>query len=468
MRLVALPLALGIVACTGATDSPAGRDAAPKTDAARVPAVDSGPALPVPTQLELARGRIKHVVIIMQENRSFDHYFGTFPGADGIPAGACVYDPLSFKCVEPYHDAADINSGSGHTYADALGDIAGGKMDGFLIRAEMPANLGCARDDVLCMNAGARKLDVMGYHDEREIPNYWRYAREFTLQDHLFQTTVSWSLPEHLYMVSGWSARCTSEDAGSCVTDLSTSIPNGKPGQPPVHRPWADITYLLDRKHVSWRYYLSEGTAPDCEQGEAMCPPMPLTVPVYSHWNPLQYFASANKANIVKLEEFYKDANAGHLPAVAWIVPTQSVSEHPPAAVSAGQAYVTGIINALMQSPDWPTTAIFLAWDDWGGFYDHVAPPKVDANGYGLRVPGIVISPYAKRGYVDKQVLSFDAYLKLTEDLFLGGARLDPKTDGKPDPRPTVREAVPELGNLLNDFDFAQTPAAPLLLKQTP
>jgi phospholipase C len=121
-----------------------------------------------------------------------------------------------------------------------------------------------------------------------------------------------------------------------------------------------------------------------------------------------------------------------------------------------------------MQAPDWKSTAIFLAWDDWGGFYDHVVPPRVDANGYGLRVPGLVVSPYARTGYVDHQVLSFDAYLRFIEDDFLGGARLDPATDGRPDPRPTVREDVPVLGDLRRDFDFSRTPQPPLVLPRHP
>jgi Phosphoesterase family len=121
-----------------------------------------------------------------------------------------------------------------------------------------------------------------------------------------------------------------------------------------------------------------------------------------------------------------------------------------------------------MQGPDWNSTAIFLAWDDWGGFYDHVVPPHVDINGYGLRVPGIVISPYAKRGYIDHQALSFDAYVKFIEDDFLSGQRIDPQTDGRPDPRPDVRENMPQLGNLLADFDFSQQPRPPLILPANP
>ena len=121
-----------------------------------------------------------------------------------------------------------------------------------------------------------------------------------------------------------------------------------------------------------------------------------------------------------------------------------------------------------MQRPDWDSTAIFLAWDDWGGFYDHVAPPQVDEYGYGLRVPGLVISPYAKQGYIDHQTLSFDAYVKFIEDDFLSGQRLDPKTDGRPDPRPDVRENDPALGDLRSDFDFVHAPRAPLILSEHP
>jgi phospholipase C len=144
------------------------------------------------------------------------------------------------------------------------------------------------------------------------------------------------------------------------------------------------------------------------------------------------------------------------------------VSEHWPAAISPGVAYVTSLVNAVMRGPDWDSTAIFLAWDDWGGFYDHVVPPVVDQNGYGLRVPGLVISPYAKRGYIDHQTLSFDAYVKFIEDDFLNSQRLNPATDGRPDPRPDVRENVKILGDLASDFDFTQTPRGPVMLPVHP
>ncbi len=189
-------------------------------------------------------------------------------------------------------------------------------------------------------------------------------------------------------------------------------------------------------------------------------------------WNPLPHFTDVHQdnqlGNVQTLSNFFTAAQTGTLPAVSWIDPNGKVSEHPPSLVSTGQTYVTGLINAIMKSPDWSSTAIFLSWDDWGGFYDHVVPPYVDLNGYGLRVPGMVMSPYARTGYIDHQTLSHDAYNKFIEDDFLGGQRLDPATDGRPDPRPDVRESASILGDLTADFDFSQPPRPPELLPVCP
>ena len=146
------------------------------------------------------------------------------------------------------------------------------------------------------------------------------------------------------------------------------------------------------------------------------------------------------------------------------MTPRFALSEHPEYNLCHGENWTTEVVDEIMRSPMWRDTAIFVTWDDWGGFYDHVVPPEVDDKGYGIRVPGLTISPYAKRGFIDHQTLSFDAYLKLIEDLFLGGARLDPRTDGRWDPRPNVREEAPELGDLLDEFDFTQSPRPPVLL----
>jgi len=202
------------------------------------------------------------------------------------------------------------------------------------------------------------------------------------------------------------------------------------------------------------------------------CTSKPLSAAIVSVWNPLVAFDTVKQdnqlANIQDVDQFLIAAKAGTLPDVAWIVPESKVSEHPPSNIKDGQAYVTSLVNAVMQGPDWDSTAIFLSWDDWGGFYDHVVPPHVDENGYGLRVPGLVISAYARKGYIDHQTLSFDAYLKFIEDVFLNGQRLDPDNDGRPDPRPTVRENVALLGDLVNDFDFSQSPRPLLVLATDP
>lgn len=203
-----------------------------------------------------------------------------------------------------------------------------------------------------------------------------------------------------------------------------------------------------------------------------VCPPILQSARTPGIWNPLLWFDTVRDdnqlGNVQDLSNFLKAATDGNLPAVSWVIPNAADSEVPPASISRGQAYVTNLINTVMQGPDWNSTAIFLAWDDWSGFYDHVVPPVVDGNGYGLRVPGLLISPYAKRGLIDHQVLSFDAYLKFIEDRFLGGQRLDPSTDGRPDLRPDVREVQSLLGDLRSEFDFNQAPLPPLVLPLQP
>jgi phospholipase C len=311
----------------------------------------------------------------------------------------------------------------------------------------------------------------MGYHDQREIPNYWAYAKNFVLQDHMFEPNASWSLPAHLFMVSEWSAICSQVDNPmSCINALDKPQSTGSFGTkvPQPNYAWTDLTYLLHQHNVSWKYYVAEGTEPDCDDDEMTCPSKPQSAGTPEIWNPLPFFTTVRQdnqlGNIQTVDHFFADVQAGNLPAVSWVIPNGELSEHPPALVSRGQAYVTALTNAIMQSPLWSSTAIFLSWDDWGGFYDHFTPPVVDENGYGLRVPGLVISPYAENGFIDHQTLSFDAYVKFIEDDFLGSQRIDPRTDGRPDPRPTVREDVPILGDLTQDFDFNQAPQPPLVL----
>jgi phospholipase C len=429
--------------------------------------------------------KIRHIVIIMQENRSFDSYFGTYPGADGIPMQdgvptVCAPDPTTGACVPPYHDTSDRNSGGPHTKLAAKLDVDGGKMDGF--QAQAVEGIQACKDDPNLLNdprctQSPGVPDAMGYHDWHEIPNYWAYAKRYVLQDHMFESVDSWSAPDHLYLVSGWSARC-SKPHNPMTCKGALSLPGFAPGLTPTSRatkpiyPWTDLTYLLHRYHVTWRYYVARGYEPDCEDDEMYCAPVPQNANTPNIWNPLRRFDDVRHdhqlGDVQPVRDFMRAARLGRLAAVSWIAPAQAVSEHPPALVSAGQTYVTSLINAVMESADWDSTAIFLCWDDWGGFYDHVQPPTVDGQGYGFRVPALVISPYARRGYVDHQVLSQDAYLKFIEDDFLNGARIDPRTDGRPDSRPHVRENAKVLGNLADDFDFDQQPRPPFILPLNP
>ena len=495
--------------------------------------------------------KIRHVVMIVQENRSFDSYFGTYTGADGLPAGdghfrVCLPDPATGGCDRPFHDPSLVNGGGPHGQGAVVADIDGGDMDGFVRESETVGGRGCGGFAGVCSSLAPS--DVMGYHDAREIPNYWAYAGNFVLDDHMFQSDASWSLPAHLYEVSGWSARCSVPgDAASCVNDdelggyqTSDIIGVGARGRqaakrvaqllltarhrlrtcrymrvtvPPVsgspigmttryrqavarcrrrvkdelaerratisrqvsttyNYAWTDITYLLHKDGVSWGYFITPGGEPDCAGGNANCASSPFSVGTPDIWNPLPSFtdvhADGQLGNIQDVTHFLAEARTGALPEVSWIVPDQRHSDHPPANIANGQAYVTNLINTIMQGPDWDSTAIFLVWDDWGGFYDHVLPPVADENGYGFRVPSLVISPYARRGLIDHQALSFDAINKFIEDDFLGGQRLDPATDGRPDPRSDVREDKPQLGDFTADFDFDQAPLPPLILPLHP
>jgi len=440
------------------------------------PAIPSN-SMVVSPQLTMAREKIKHIVIIMQENRSFDHYFGTYPGADGIPMRngiptVCANDPITGQCIKPFHDSNDINYGGPHGVDAAIRNIDGGKMDGFVRSVIEGRRNYCANPNTPGCTSGEQGPDALGWHDAREIPNYWAYAQNFVLQDHMFESSASWSLPSHLYLVSGWSAKCKNpDDPMSCSSDIDDP-PQPVPGSTQEDYPWTDLTYLLHKYDVTWGYFLTEGIEPDCHNDQMFCDQQPLKLDIPSVINPLPNFDTVHEddqlSHIRPTTEFLASLKDGTLPQVSWIIPENGVSEHPPSSIHDGQAYVTGLINSIMQSPEWDSTVILLAWDDWGGFYDHVVPPTADADGYGLRVPSLVISPYAKRGFIDHQTLSFDAYLKFIQDIFLNGQRIDPRTDGRPDSRPTVRENSPLLGDLLNDFDFSQEPLAPLFLPIDP
>jgi phospholipase C len=237
------------------------------------------------TRLDVARKRIDHLIFIVQENRSFDHYFGTYPGADGIPMrdgrpAVCAQDPVLGRCSVPYHSSNQYQHGGPHTTAASIGDIDGGRMDGFIrtLAGSGAHNYDCAdaghRDDPACdAYLGPQgQPDVMSYHTAKEIPNYWAYAHHFVLQDRMFGPSDSWTLPAHLYLVSGWSASCADPRRPmTCRSDLDLAeefaLQRTRPDEPIWG--WTDITYLLHEAGVSWGYYVGDDTclAPPCGHG---------------------------------------------------------------------------------------------------------------------------------------------------------------------------------------------------------
>ena len=360
-----LPTSVAILALLLAACSSSPTSSAPSPE--RVPGGPTG-------HYVVAAGihKIKHIIIIEQENRSFDSYFGTYPGADGIPMKngvptVCV--PMhSGGCQRPYHDTADVNGGGPHGEANAKADVDGGKMDGF-IKSAKNGKKGCGAyvktvDNPECSNSAT--TDVMGYHTAAEIPNYWTYAKDFVLDDHMFEPVASWSLPDHLYLVSGWSARCSSPAPSSCKNEIKGPYTPAQMqryvdqaidrGTADITDAWTDITWLLYNHHVSWAYYVQTGDQPDCDDDSAVvCPPVSQSYLTPGIWNPLPVFEDVQKdhqiRNIQPLTNYFADASRGTLPSVMWVTPSQADSEHPPASVHQGQAYVTAVVNAADEEP---------------------------------------------------------------------------------------------------------------------
>ena len=316
--IVALLPGLVLVACSGrAGDKPTPAATTPFTPAPTVS----------PETLAQARDKIKHVVIIMQENRSFDSYFGTYPGADGIPMAngvptVCLPDDTTGQCVAPYHDTSLLNAGGPHSFADTAADVDGGKMDGFVNEQRT----GC----VGAPNPNCGKVitvpDVMGYHNASEIPNYWTYAQQFVLQDRMFSSAGTWSQPVHLFMVSAWSAKCsTQDDPSSCVNepespdappDLQTSQRAASDGSVP--RPnfaWTDVTYLLRKNNVSWAYYVAEGTQMEVRGGG---PALRSVASEYGHAGNLEPVALVHHRQPEQPVEQHSNAVALHKRGTKW------------------------------------------------------------------------------------------------------------------------------------------------------
>jgi uncharacterized protein (TIGR03437 family) len=387
--------------------------------------------------------KIQRFVFIMQENRSFDSYFGTYPHTDGLPPNVCESAPQVQACVTPFHDVNNINRGGPHGVNNAHGSIDNGLMDGFLTQSFLGRSTTDCKPPAPNCTPGRDPRDVLGWHDSHEISNYWSYANLYVLQDRMFESVASYSLPAHLYMLAAQS--------GGYV---------GGNGQvKPTTYNFPEITELLTSGKIEWKYYVTSGTTPDTEDGEVVGSPtqQQQDPKLYTFWNPLPAFpAVKNDAaqwnRLVDVSQFYTDAANGTLPQVSWVIPSGAVSEHPPSGVTEGMAYVTGVVNAVMMGPQWNSTAIFIAWDDWGGFYDHVYPPQIDQYGLGIRTPGLVISPYSRQNVVDHKTYSFESWLKIVEERFQVNSL-------------TARDNT--ANDMIDAFDFTQSPRAPVVLAAT-
>jgi len=373
--------------------------------------------------------KINHVIWIIQENRSFDNYFGTFPGADGIPPSTCVpVLPGSSQCVKPFHMPSGVPiCDLGHTWEVAHAAYDNGRMDGFVWAEGTPY--------------------TMGYYDQRDIPNYWAYAKHFTLCDRYFSSYLGPSLQNHLYTVAAQAGGLT------VMPHTLEQVKEDLDDQDGFS--FDTMVDLFEKTNVSWKYYnetkpLPPGVSRDVGINDQFYPdPKRFWI-----WNPLPGFKAIRDnpkrmTHLVDLKEYYQDLKSGTLPEVAWIVPDTEDSEHPPEPIPQGMWYVTRLINALMQSQYWKDSVIILTWDDYGGFYDHVQPPMVDAFGYGPRVPTIVISPFAKPGYISHEVYDFTSVLKLIEKRW-GLGRLTARDDRALD--------------MLDALDFSQAPNPPQVI----
>lgn len=372
---------------------------------------------------------IQHVVIIIKENRSFDMYFGTFPGADGVTAGT-----ISTGQVMPLHHAADaVPRNPGYKFTDGGLAMDYGRMDKFDLEG-----------------MGNINGDYLAYSQlyQADIPNYFAYASAFTLSDRMFVSLHGPSYPNHLYAIAAQSGGAVGNFIGipiwSCdaPADTTVEVIDAK-GHVTNQYPCFDFPTIGDSLHTantSWTFYAHSG----------------------SNWNAYGTINHVRNSplwaqHIAPDDQFPVDAMNGNLPAVSWLVPVSIYSEHAsdpysPAINSScvGENWTVQQINAIMQGPDWPSTAIFLVWDDWGGWYDHVAPPSVDQYGLGPRVPFMVISPYAKPGYISHTQYEFSSFLKFIEERF-GLLPL------------TARDAA--ANDILDAFDFTQTPLPPLILQ---
>jgi phospholipase C len=376
---------------------------------------------------QLLDSKIQHVVIIDKENRSFDTLFGRFPGVDGSQRGRLPNGRVVPLIRAPDHLFLDVDhSGnasivsSDHGLMDGFSKLAGAMQDGhdYALSQFWPGSL----------------------------PVYWGFAHDFTIDDHFFSTTLGPSFPNHLVTVAG-----TDENI------IDNPIRN-------THQAWGcdgGPQSLVARLDPTTRQV---GYSKPCFQLNTLPTELQATGDTWKYYAPAQYqsgyvwssldavsnirYSPLWNTNVVNDKQFAPDASAGRLPAVSWLVTSAAQSDHPPFSMCVGQRWAQQQIDAVMRGPDWASTVIVLTWDDFGGFYDHVAPPHVGPTGFGMRVPAIIISPYARRTYVDHTLYDFNSILRFIEDRFA---------------LPALGSGDASANSIINSLDLTQAPFTPTI-----
>lgn len=328
---------------------------------------------------------IKHFVYMLQGDRSFDHYFGTYPGAEGIPPGVCqkrVVTGTDEGCVEPFplHGKTVQALGAGTVELDNQYDE--GRMDGFVAAYQ---------------NQGRDGSTVMGYYDQRDLPAYWGLAERYVLFDHFFSSTRSGQRVNRSYWVSG------------------SPPPVGNPKAVAVdYERHPTIFDRLQAAGVDWKFYVQNYDPKQTYRSATRVTPttQPVRVPLLNY--PRFLDNPALSSRIVDLSQYYRDLELGQLPAVAYIS-SSGPSERSTRSVGSGQRLVTNLVSSLMVSTAWKSSAFLLSYDGSGGWYDHVRPPQVDSQGYGMRVPALLVSPYARAGQINSDVLDYTSGLAFIE-----------------------------------------------------
>lgn len=371
---------------------------------------------------------IKHFLVIMQDNHSFDNYFGTYPGADGIPEDICMPMFLNDQgeeniqrpeCIEPFPIGGSSVTNLDHSNSTDIAQeqLNNGKMNGFvdaLIRYDQDGEV------------------AMGFYDANDIPYYWNLADHFVLFDRFFSSAHASSVWNRNFWVAGQAV--SEKDylpLGGFKNDALT------------------IFDRLEEQNISWKFYVEDYdpslTYHVLAEQDQMAPQL-IRVPLL---NFPRFVNDPNLfAKIVDMEEYYTDLRDGTLPSVAYMVSTQA-TEQPPRSLEVGEEFVKALLQALKRSEAWDSSAFMITYDDWGGWYDHVPPPNVDEYGYGYRVPALLVSPYAKKGVVDSTVLDFTSIMKFIEQNW----SVEP-----------VAERDANANSFIEAFDFEQSPREPVFV----